>query len=78
MTLSLKQKAMLITAGIIASAFAGSLLVAFIVANVSAETIGYVCGIGFCSWFVYLFYAITLNRLEYQESLKKLSETIKG
>jgi hypothetical protein len=74
MTLSIKQKAMLITAGIIASVIAGSLAISFIIVNVSAETLGFVGGGAMCAWFVYIFYAITLNRLEYEKTLKKMQE----
>ena len=74
MNLSLKQKALLITAATICGAVAGSIVLAFIMANVSAETLGYVTGAGLCAWFVYIFYAITLNRLEYNEKLKELTE----
>ena len=73
MTLSLKQKAMLITVGIIAGVITGSLAIAFIVANVSAQTIGYVTGAGFCAWFIYIFYAITLNRLEYEAKIEEIT-----
>jgi formate/nitrite transporter FocA (FNT family) len=74
MTLSLKQKAMLITAGLIVGAIAGSFAIAFIVANVSAQIIGNAIGGGLVAWFIYLFYAITLNRLEYNEALNKINE----
>ena len=73
MTLSIKQRALLITLGILGCAIAGSLAVAFIFANVSAAVIGDVVGAALIGWFVYLLYAITLNRLEYQETLKKLT-----
>jgi formate/nitrite transporter FocA (FNT family) len=73
MTLSLKQKAMLITAGIIVSVIAGSFAVAFIVANVPAQIIGNAIGGGLVAWFIYLFYAITLNRLEYEQKIKEIN-----
>ena len=73
MTLSIKQKAMLITAGIIAGVIAGSFAIAFIVANVDRETISYAMGGGLCAWFVYIFYAITLNRLEYEQKLSEIT-----
>jgi hypothetical protein len=73
MTLSLKQKAMLITAGIIALVIAGSFAIAFIVANVPAQIIGNAIGGGLVAWFIYLFYAITLNRLEYEQKIKEIN-----
>lgn len=73
MTLSIKQKAMLITAGIFAGVIAGSFTIAFITANVSAETLGLVAGGGLCAWFVYIFYSITLNRLEYEQKIQEIT-----
>jgi uncharacterized membrane protein YfcA len=73
MTLSIKQKAMLITAGIIAGVIAGSYAVTFILANVPAHIIANVCGGAFVAWFIYLFYAITLNRLEYEQKINEIT-----
>lgn len=72
MILSIKQKAAVITAGILASIVIASYALAFIMANVDAQTIGYALGLGFTAWFVYIFYAITLNRLEYEEKVQEI------
>lgn len=77
MVLTIKQKALLITASMIAGVFLLASAFIFILQNVPAETIGNVCLLGFVSWIVWLFYQITLNRLEYQETAKKLNESFK-
>lgn len=74
MVLTIKQKALLITAGMIAGAFLAVGALVLILKNVPAEVIGNAFLAIFVSWMIYLLYQITLNRLEYQESLKKLSE----
>jgi uncharacterized membrane protein len=73
MTLSLKQKAILATAGFIASVVAGSFAITYILQNVSAETLGFIGGGAMCAWFVYIFYSITLNRLEYEQKLTEIT-----
>lgn len=75
MILSIKQKAVAITAGIIASIVIASYALAFIMANVDRETIGYALGAGFTAWFVYIFYSITLSRLEYEEKVKEIVDS---
>jgi hypothetical protein len=72
MNLSLKQKAAAFTAAFIASIVVASYALAFIIANVDRETISYVLGLGFFSWFVYLIYGITLSSLEYKQKLKEI------
>ena len=76
MKLSLKQKALLITLAVLVGTIAGSFALAFILVNVTAETIGNVFMGGVLGFFVYLFYSIILNRLEYQESMKELNKKI--
>ena len=74
MKLSLKQKALLITTGLCAGAIIVANLIRFIIQNVSTEVITNAIGFGFIGFFGYMLYQITLNRLEYQETLKKLNE----
>jgi len=74
MKLSLKLKALLITFGLIGGSLLSVGAIAFVLQNVPAETIANAFGFGFIAWLVYILYAITLNRLEYQETLKKLNE----
>jgi hypothetical protein len=76
MQLSLKQKALLQTVGLFAVSLAGAVLVAFIVSNVSTIVIFNVLGVGAFAWFGYLFYSITLSRLEHQETLKELNKKV--
>lgn len=72
--MSLKLKAALVTFGLLCAAIAFSAIGAFILANVSAAVIAdaFICA--FFGWCVYLLYGITLNRLEYQETLKNLNK----
>ena len=70
--MTLKQKALLITFGLLISIFVGSGLVVLIFKNFSVQIIGNIIGIGFMSWVVYLLYCITLGRLEYEETIKNL------
>ena len=77
MNLSLKQKALLQTLGLIGCAVLGALTVQFIMAVVSAQTILNALGVGVVAFFVWMFYSITLSRLEYNEKLKEMKETMK-
>ncbi len=74
MKLSLKQKALAQTLGMFVLAIVGAVIVAFIVANVSTTVLINALGVGFFCYFAYLFYSITLSRLEHQETLEKLSK----
>lgn len=71
---SLKQKALAQTLGMFVLAIVGAVIVAFIVANVSTTVLINALGVGFFCYFAYLFYSITLSRLEHQETLEKLSK----
>ena len=77
MTFSLKQKAMLITAGTISGIIAGCIAITFILANVSSAVIGDAFGVAVLAWFIWLFYSVTLSHLEYKESLNKINESVK-
>lgn len=74
MKISLKQKALLQTLGLFALSVAGAVVVAFIISNVSTIVIFNALGLGLFTWFGYLFYSITLSRLEHQEALKEMTE----
>ena len=74
MKLSLKQKALLQTVGLFALSLVGAAIVAFIIANFSAIVLFNALGLGLFAWFGYLFYSITLSRLEHQETLKELNK----
>lgn len=74
MNLSIKQKALLQTIGLFAIAIITGSVVAFILANVSTQVVLNALGVGFIAWFGYLFYSLTLSRLEHQEKLKEMVE----
>jgi uncharacterized membrane protein YfcA len=74
MKLSLKQKALLITFGLLISMFLGSGIIVLIAEYLSAQTIGNILGFVFLSWIVWMMYSITLSRLEHEETLKNLSK----
>jgi hypothetical protein len=74
MQLSLKQKALVHTLGMFALAIATSIVVAFIAANVSAATLSNAIAIGAIGFLAYMFYSITLSRLEYNEKLKEMTK----
>jgi hypothetical protein len=74
MQLSLKQKALFQTIGLFALAIPVAIIVTYIVANVSTTVLLNAVGVGFFVWFGYLFYGITLSRLEHQETLKELNK----
>ena len=74
MQLSLKQKALLQTFGLFALAIVASSVVAFILSNVSTTVLLNAIGIGFFAWFGYMFYSLTLSRLEHEEKLKETFE----
>jgi len=78
MKLSLKQKALLITIGVIFGVVFGSMAVTFILANVSYQTVVNALGVGFVAFFIWMFYSITLSQLEYQEKLKELKKTVES
>jgi len=75
MKLSLKQKALLITLGLFATAAVSGSIVGFILAHVSTQTIINTLAIGAFVFLAWVMYGVTLSRLEYQESLKNLKET---
>ena len=74
MNLSLKQKALVQTVGLFALSIVGAVIVAFIIANFSTTVLINAFGVGFFAWFAYLFYSITLSRLEHQETLKNMNK----
>ena len=76
MNLSIKQKALLQTLGLFALAIVVTSIVSFILMYVSTKVLLNAIGIGIFVWLAYMFYSITLSRLEHQETLKKLNEKI--
>jgi arginine exporter protein ArgO len=74
MKLSLKQKALLQTVGLFALAIVTVVGVTLILEYVSTTVLLNLIGIGFFVWFGYMFYSVTLSRLEHQETWKKINE----
>lgn len=75
MNLTLKQKALAQTVAMIGGAILIASAISFILNNVSTQTILDAVAYAGLAWVVYIFYSITLARLEYNESLKELKKT---
>jgi hypothetical protein len=74
MQFSLKQKALFQTIGLFALAIPVAMIVTFVVSNVSTVVLLNALGVGLFVWFGYLFYSVTLSRLEHEEALKELNK----
>jgi len=74
MQFSLKQKALFQTVGLFALAIPVAIIATFIVSNVSTVVLLNALGVGLFVWFGYLFYNVTLSRLEHEETLKELNK----
>ena len=71
--MSLKTKALIQTAGMIALAVLTAATINFIMANVSGETILNALGLAIMGWIVYIFYSIRLSALQYEEKLREIA-----
>ena len=74
MKLSLKQKALLETLFMASTALMGSVAVMFIVTYISVQALTNILGVALFVYLGYLFYSITLSRLEYDEKLKEMTK----
>ena len=74
MKFSLKQKALAQTIGLFALAIPVAIIVTYILTNVSTVILLNALGVVLFVWFGYLFYTVTLSRLEHQETLKELDQ----
>ena len=70
--MNLKLKAARDVAGMVALAIGVSALVQFILYNVPLVVLGYVAGVAFFSFMLYILYSIRLGQLEYRETLTKM------
>jgi hypothetical protein len=70
--MTVKQRAILQTAGIIASIVIGSVGMTLILEQLTREQIVFALGAGSIALLVYSMYGVILSRLEYQETLKKM------
>jgi hypothetical protein len=71
--MTVKQKALLQTAGIVAGILVSSIGVTLILEQLTREQILFTLGAGSIALLVYSMYGVVLSRLEYQETLKKLN-----
>jgi hypothetical protein len=70
--MTVKQRAILQTAGIIAAIVVGSVGTTLILEQLTREQIVLGLGVGSIALLIYSIYGVILSRLEYQETLKKL------
>jgi hypothetical protein len=70
--MTVKQTAILQTAGIIAAIVVGSVGTTLILEQLTREQIVLGLGVGSIALLIYSIYGVILSRLEYQETLKKL------
>ena len=70
--MTLKQKALLQTLGLLTSAFGAAIVVAIGINFLSLSTILYTIGFAFVTYMFYLVYKINLSQLEYREKLKEM------
>ena len=70
--MTVKQKAIIQTIGILAAILGGSVAITFILQNLTAEQITTGFGVLSIALLVYSMYGVILSRLQYEETLKKL------
>ena len=70
--MTVKQRAILQTLGIIAAIVGSSLLMNLILAELTREQIGYALGGLSIALLIYSMYGVVLSRLEYTEHLNKM------
>jgi hypothetical protein len=70
--MTVKQRAILQTAGIIAAIVVGSVGTTLILEQLTREQIVFALGGGSIALLIYSMYGVILSRLEYEETLKKL------
>jgi hypothetical protein len=71
--MTVKQRAILQTAGIVAGILVSSIGVTLILEQLTREQILFTLGAGSIALLVYSMYGVVLSRLEYEETLKKLN-----
>jgi hypothetical protein len=74
MKLSLKQKALAQTTGVVVLSCAIAAIVAFIITNVSPAVVGTALVIVLFAFFGYMFYNSILSNLEWDEKLKDMNK----
>ena len=71
--MTLKQKALLQTVGIITSITVGSVMLTYLISVISKDVLVYIAGFGLAGFLFYAIYGLVLSRLESNETLDKLS-----
>jgi uncharacterized membrane protein YccC len=74
--MTLKQKALLQTLGIIAATTFGSVAISYLISVLDRDTLVYIAGTALFGFLFYSMYGLVLSRLESQETLDKLSSKI--
>jgi hypothetical protein len=75
--MTVKQRAILQTAGIVAGILVSSIGVTLILEQLTRDQILFTLGAGSLALLVYSMYGVVLSRLEYEETLNKLNN-LKG
>jgi hypothetical protein len=70
--MTVKQRALLQTAGIVAGILVSSIGVTLILEQLTREQIVFALGAGSIALLVYSMYGVVLSRLEYEDTLKKM------
>ena len=70
--MTVKQKAIIQTIGILAAILGGSVAITFILQNLTAEQITTGFGVLSIALLIYSMYGVILSRLQYEETLKNL------
>jgi hypothetical protein len=73
--MTVKQRALLQTAGIVAGILVSSIGVTLILEQLTREQIVFALGAGSIALLVYSMYGVVLSRLEYEETVKKLVDS---
>ena len=70
--MTVKQRAILQTAGIVAGILVSSIGVTLILEQLTRDQILFTLGAGSIALLIYSMYGVVLSRLEYEETLKKM------
>jgi hypothetical protein len=73
--MTVKQRALLQTAGIVAGILVSSIGVTLILEQLTREQIVFALGAGSIALLVYSMYGVVLSRLEYEETVKKMVDS---
>ena len=74
--MNLKIKALVHTVGLIAGTIAVSLGLNYIGSLLTRDQVGWVLTSAIVGLFIYIVYSVNLSRLEHQEQLKKMNQSV--